>query len=243
MKKFFYLLACLAMPIFSCAQEEKNTFVESFREESSYWPDFKEKYGSGIAEDGYYVLTAKKEACGTIGRLPVQTDRNFKISFKLFCPKFTMLSSLGIVYDYKNEYDFRLIGLSENTVGVYHIYVPRQQQKEDEDPEDVFRNYLYGLSLTTMGYAIKKQSTVSEDGSLNISRIVLKKGSKKEIKVEIERKGDQLLLRVNGMDISKQRIEEDYFISNKFGFFVANLNGGKVLKIDEVSIKQAPEKE
>ena len=243
MKKLFYLLACLVMPIFSCAQEVKNTFVESFKEESSYWPDFKEKYGSGIAEDGYYVLTAKKEACGTIAKLPVQTDRNFKISFKLFCPKFTMLSGLGIVYDYKNEYDFRLVGLSENTAGVYHIYVPRQQQKEDEDPEDAFRNYLWRLSLSTMGYAINKQSTVSVDGSINISRIVLKKGSKKEIRVEIERKGDQLILSVNGMDIAKQRIEEESFISNKFGFFVSNLKGGKVLKIDEVSIKQTQEKE
>ncbi|MCM1041218.1 MAG: hypothetical protein NC396_02155 [Bacteroides sp.] len=237
MKKILYLLIGLLLPILASAQE-KRVIKETFEEESSYWPDFKDKKFSGITEDGYYVLTAKKEACGVVAKLPVQTDRNFKVSFKLYVLFFSIKSGFGIVYDYKNEYDFKLIGLSENMAVDYHRYVPRQQRDEDEDPETAFRKFLFSSAVMTSGYASKKQAYVSEAGTINASRIVLKKGSKKEINVEIERKGAKLMVRVNGMDVTSRRVGEEDFISNKFGFFVANIGGGKVLLVDEVMVEQ-----
>ena len=92
--------------IFICAfanAQDKIIVKEDFENNKFQWEEFFEKEYSGNIQDGYYVLQNKKKdyLVRSVTELPINVDKNFKITFKLLVPQLNDEYYFGIIFNYE----------------------------------------------------------------------------------------------------------------------------------------------
>ncbi len=92
--KRILLLCCVGMCL--SVNAETRTIKETFDDNgnSMQWSEYSTRKNSAVIRDGYYVIERKGGLFVTpqtqvpVGKLPIDVERNFKVSFKLLIPKF-----------------------------------------------------------------------------------------------------------------------------------------------------------
>lgn len=120
MKKIFFL-AFVFTSFFANAQD-KITVKETFENNRFQWDEFYEKDHSGGIQDGFFVLQNKKDGylVPSIAELPINIERNFKITFKFLIPKISDDYAFGIVYNYDDENNYSSFLVSEKKYKIYN---------------------------------------------------------------------------------------------------------------------------
>ncbi len=101
MKQFF--LFCFLAFCFSLNAQEMNVITETFDDNNNrfYLPEFYHKKYSAAIKDGFYEIKGlknpkKQEEEDVIAKLPIDVERNFKVTFKFLIPNFKKKSVLLI---------------------------------------------------------------------------------------------------------------------------------------------------
>jgi hypothetical protein len=104
MKNTAFLLVCLAVIVNAKAQR---VVTETFDNNKFQWEEFFEKTHSGSIADGYYILQNKEEGfVRCVTELPIDVERNFKITFKFLVPKINDEYHFGIIFNYEDENNY-----------------------------------------------------------------------------------------------------------------------------------------
>ena len=198
MKKLFFLVCTLFCV---CVNAQEKIFVkETFDDNKFQWEEFYEKDYSISIEDGFYILKNNKDESfvRSVTELPIDVDKNFKITFKFLIPKINDSYYFGIIFNYEDENNHTNFVVSEKKYRIWN----------------------------------RANGIVSQSRQ---SSIILNSGRNKEVVIEMEKKGNKLIFRVDNMEavtITKKL----YF--NTFGFQV---EGKNTIKIDEVIMEQITE--
>ncbi len=99
--KRILLLCCVGMCL--SVNAETRTIKETFDDNgnSMQWSEYSTRKNSAVIRDGYYILERKGGLFVTpqtqvpVGKLPIDVERNFKVSFKLLIPKFNNGFTIG----------------------------------------------------------------------------------------------------------------------------------------------------
>ncbi len=90
--KRILLLCCVGMCL--SVNAETRTIKETFDDNgnSMQWSEYSTRKNSAVIRDGYYVIERKSATTPQtqvpVGKLPIDVQRNFKVSFKLLIPNF-----------------------------------------------------------------------------------------------------------------------------------------------------------
>lgn len=206
--------------------DNKNIVRDNFEKNLFHWEDFYEKFSKGyvdIAENAY-ILQSKSIYGLSVTRLPVDITRNFKIKMRFLVPKVNKKNYFGIVYNYKD-----------------------MEGKEDPQKKVVNITSSYRTFLVAEGkFRLCNGTQFVQYNRRNPSKyafcvrdidgsLVLRAGKNKEVELEMEKKGNQLIFSIDNMEVTK--VKED-LVSNYFGF-TANC----IIKVKEVSIEQLREED
>jgi hypothetical protein len=113
MKKLIFILCILSYA--SVNAQEKMVVKEDFDNNKFQWEEFFEKEYSGSVQDGYYILQNKNDdnLVRSVTELPINIDKNFKITFKLLVPKLNNEYYFGIIFNYEDENNYSNFLVSE----------------------------------------------------------------------------------------------------------------------------------
>ena len=111
--------------IFICAfanAQDKIIVKEDFENNKFQWEEFFEKEYSGNIQDGYYVLQNKKKdyLVRSVTELPINVDKNFKITFKLLVPQLNDEYYFGIIFNYEDENNYSSFLVSEKKFKIWN---------------------------------------------------------------------------------------------------------------------------
>ncbi len=188
------LILCFLTFCFSINAQEMRVITETFEDNSNRFqlPEFFHKKSSAVIKDGFYEINGTNKE-PIIAKLPIDIEKNFRVSIKFIVPNF-------------KKHSFIYIG----TNNVFFMLSPKK--------------------LSVREFTLSNENKVtSEKQELPI---ILKKGKKKQIIVELEKKGNTVNLLIDGMEVysSKNIIFADPSLS------FAHLC--KILKIDEITVEQ-----
>lgn len=106
MKKHILFLATMFCLTTTFAQE-KQVIKETFETNKYQWDEFYENSCTASIQDGYLLLeNGNKTMLRSVVELPINIDRNFKISFNINVKKVSDDDWFGIVYNYEDENNF-----------------------------------------------------------------------------------------------------------------------------------------
>ncbi len=90
--KRILLLCCVGMCL--SVNAETRTVKETFDDNgnSMQWSEYSTRKNSAVIRDGYYIIEYKggTQTQAPIGKLPIDVQRNFKVSFKFLIPNFKL---------------------------------------------------------------------------------------------------------------------------------------------------------
>lgn len=221
--------------------DNKNIVRDNFEKNLFHWEDFYEKACKGYIDmaENAYILQGKYIYALSVTRLPVDINRNFKIRMRFLVPTVNKKNYFGIVYNYKDlEGKGDYIGID------YQIHSSSDQEKKKvADVTSSYRTFLVAEGKFRLSNGV--QFEVS--GRRNMSKgafcvrdidgtLILRSGKNKEVELEIEKKGNQLIFSIDNMEVTK--VKED-LISNYFGFTIYD----NIIKVKEVLIEQLREED
>ena len=213
----------------------KNVVKDNMRENRFHWEEFAQKTRSGFIneEEGVYVLRNRTKFplnpfAKSVTNLPLDPKRNFKYKVTLIVPKISKNYYLGLVWGYRNqtkEVQEIMLRLSnpnadrlESSYGFSAFMVSEGKYKICGGFENTFNYkplpFFAGLTNVLAG------------------SVLLRSGKDKEVVLEMEKKGKNLIFSVNNMEVAT--LEEE-ILSRSFGFIV---EGKNTIKVKEVSIEQ-----
>lgn len=201
--------------------DNKNIVRDNFEKNLFHWEDFYEKFSKGYIDmaENAYILQSKSIYALSVTRLPVDITRNFKIKMRFLVPTVNKKNYFGIVYNYKD------------------MEGKEDSQKKVANVTSFYRTFLvaegkFQLCNGTqfVQYSSRNPSKYAFcvrniDGSL-----ILRAGKNKEVELEMEKKGNQLIFSIDNMEVTK--VKED-LVSNYFGFTT-----NRIISVKEVSIEQ-----
>ena len=215
----FFLLGRISM-LTAQYSDNKNIVRDNFEKNLFHWEDFYEKFSKGYIDmvENAYILESKSIYALSITRLPVDITRNFKIKMRFLVPTVNKKNYFGIVYNYKD-----LEGKDDpqkvvNMTSSYRAFLVAEGKFQLCNGTQ-FMQY---SSRNPSKYAFCARDI---DGSL-----ILRAGKDKEVELEIEKRGNQLIFSIDNMEVTKMK--ED-LVSNYFGFTT-----NRSIKVKEVSIEQ-----
>ena len=119
--KSIIFTVCIFICAFANAQD-KIIVKEDFENNKFQWEEFFEKEYSGNIQDGYYVLQNKKKdyLVRSVTELPINVDKNFKITFKLLVPQLNDEYYFGIIFNYEDENNYSSFLVSEKKFKIWN---------------------------------------------------------------------------------------------------------------------------
>jgi hypothetical protein len=184
----------IAVCIFSCTfvnAQDKMVVKETFDSNKFQWDEFYEKDYSGSIQDGYYVLQNKKKDyfVRSVAELPINTDNNFKITFKFLIPKLNGEYYFGLVFNYEDENNYSDFLVSEKKYKMSNKVngtssISRQNsiilksgknkeviiEIEKKGPKLIFRvddmeavSITKKLNFNTFGFLVENENTIKVD--------------------------------------------------------------------------------
>jgi hypothetical protein len=119
--KSIIFTVCVFFCVFANAQD-KIVVKEDFDNNRLQWEEFFEKEYSGSVQDGYYVLQNKKKdyLVRSVTELPIDIDKNFKITFKFLIPNLNDEYYFGIIFNYEDENNYSNFLVSEKKYKIWN---------------------------------------------------------------------------------------------------------------------------
>ena len=120
MKKLILFLSALFW-IATTSAQEKRIIKDNFETNKYQWDEFYESSATASIQDGYLLLKNEdKTMLRSVVELPITTDKNFKLSFKMNVKKLNADSWFGIVYNYEDENNFSCFIVQEKKFTIIH---------------------------------------------------------------------------------------------------------------------------
>jgi hypothetical protein len=189
MKKLIFTVCVLICTLVRA--QEKIVVKEDFDNNKFQWEEFFEKEYSGSIQDGYYILQNKKDdyLVRSVTELPINIDKNFKITFKLLIPKLNDEYYFGIIFNYEDENNYSNFLVSEKKFKMWNrtngiSSLSRQNsiilksgknkevliEMEKKGPKLIFRvdnmevvSITKNLNFNTFGFLVENVNTIKVD--------------------------------------------------------------------------------
>lgn len=227
---FFAVLSTLGI---QAQENNKSTIVDDFSKNRFQWEDFTDKAYEGyidVAEGGYVLKNKNKVSVAkSVTNLPLNIRENFKIKMKLLVPQVNNKYWFGIVFNYKDA-DGTMVEsrgkVTAETTCQYNTFLVTEGKFKVCQASETLLYVGRSASRFTVLNPVMAQGT-----------IVLKKGKDKEVELEIEKKGEQLIFSIDNMEATK--IKEEV-TSRFFGFAVGGKN---TIRVKEVSVFQVKDED
>jgi len=211
-------IICL-MPLFVNAQTKK--VKETFNEDDKVhfdWEEYVDKKGGVEIKEGCLLLTNKEKNSSRMVfvNLPIDVEKNFKITAAIIVPNLNDKEYFGITID-NTEKDF--------TKQAFFI-------QEGWLKFAVIQNDVEGNEYDEIEASNQRYITLYRE----FKRIKLKGGKNQTVNAVIEKKGKKLIFSINNMQVYEiYHKAADFLTAPCLGFIV---NGNNSLKIDEIVIEQ-----
>lgn len=168
------------------AQDSDNGNVvrENFEKNLFQWEDFFEKSCKGYIDvmENVYVLQNKNDFSAlSVTRLPVDIDRNFKIKMRFQVSSVDKEKYFGIVYNYKD------LSSQGESIGGRETIASFRTFRVAAGKFQIGNGYQYML---TSGRKLSKWSNCFNEVK---GTLILRPGRDKEVELEIEKRGNQLI--------------------------------------------------